>query len=243
MLAKGDQLWATWRAYWPHGYDWTAMNGTQFGWLKFFRLNFVETSSASAGAIILNLARRGVQDPYILEGVSNVDSTPNYAAFFGSPATAPVWDAWEKYTLHAVLDDVAEDSGGFGRVDVWRDGVLLLSLTSEPVLPSADARLESVEFFGFWNGGAPRTQSAYVESVRLSSVGPPGGGGGSCGLLGVEVLFGLLARRLARGRRDCVARLGPRIVGVATRSGLQSNSEVARDFHGAARSSDRYRAQ
>lgn len=205
-LGDGEEIWATWRAFWPEGFDWTAKNDVgDFAVLKFFRLNFVEPpSSDGAGSIVFNLARQSAAEPFKLEGYSNVSSSPDYGVYFGSSGTAPAWDQWESYTLHAVLDDLSEDMGGMGRVEIWRNGTKLITVTDQAVLPSALSLLDSVEFFGFWIGGAPQAQSAHIDEVRLSSDGPPP----ACGLLGIEpvlVWFILDRRRRTRSfARDWV---------------------------------------
>ncbi|MEN9491887.1 MAG: hypothetical protein RJA63_2336 [Pseudomonadota bacterium] len=169
-LGKGQSVHAQWSVYFPADFDWYACGG---GRLKFFR---IRTEPAGGG-------NRGYLDLYLKTlclGIPASEDGELTYIFEGNSGTGKWWydtgevmqkGVWETFEIQVDFDDVPKSQGGTGRVRVWRKKgnqmALILDLQDGRTLASATDYAPFFYIFTYWNGGAPKTQSMYIDRVVI----------------------------------------------------------------------------
>lgn len=163
-LKKGQSLQAQWSVFFPTDFDWYAGGG---GRLKFFR---IRTEPAAGG-------NSGYHDIYINTlglGGGSSDDGKLVNIFEGLQAwhdTSEIMTKgeWNTFELRVDFDDVSFSQGGKGRTQLWRKKynqmVLVLDVKTDPTLASATDVAPFFYIFTYWNGGAPKTQSMYIDRI------------------------------------------------------------------------------
>ena len=91
----------------------------------------------------------------------------------GWPSARPSHrNEWDTYEFYLKLDNVPVSQGGTGRVRVWKNGVLLSDITNRETLKDATDVADLSYMFTYWNGGAPQTQSLYLDDVVATNTTP-----------------------------------------------------------------------
>lgn len=169
LLGKGQSIQYQVSVYFPSSFDWTVTGAG--GRLKFTRIS-TETDVG---------ANQGYHDLYI-------DNAASFGAgndgrlrqvFEGSGSGFEIdgenlqKDTWETIEVRIDLDDVPVDSGGTGRVRVWRNknGVMvpILNRTDTPTLVNATDLIRSFLMFTYWNGNSPATQFCYGDRIVIET--------------------------------------------------------------------------
>lgn len=173
-LNAGSELWIRVSLYVPEGFNYTANP-----WLKFMRVHTASPSVSNQGYLDLYMVpdNQLLWDPNAKKDVY----APFDFYYEGKAITRPVGKAptnnivkgkWETYEIYYKLDSRSKDAGGTGEVRIWKNNVLLNVLTDQQTLVDAQTYAESFYLFTYWNGGAPATQSLYVDDIVISSDTP-----------------------------------------------------------------------
>lgn len=162
-LYAGDEVWIRFRVYWPDGFDWSARP-----WLKFFRVHTSSPARWNDGYLdwYINNPQAGPHPPFQV-----IKERDDRWRTFGSDRDDPKTGVWETYEAHYVFDWRSAAEGGRARVQVWKNGVLLRDIRDIRTLSGPDSWAYR---FGmhYWNGGAPRTQSWYVDDIVVTNRRP-----------------------------------------------------------------------
>lgn len=163
-LGPGSELWIRFRVYWPAGFDWTARP-----FLKFFRVHTQSPTRSNEGYVdwYVNNPERVSDPPFQI-----IKEYEDIWHYFGvDPIDDPRTGVWETYEAHYVFDTVPVSRGGRARVQAWKNGVLLADIRDMRTLETPASYAHQLQF-SYWNGGAPKSQSWYVDDIRLTTVRP-----------------------------------------------------------------------
>lgn len=164
VLKKGQSLQAQWSVFFPTDFDWYAGGG---GRLKMFRIRTEPLNGGNSGYhdIYINTLGLGAGSSEdgkitnIFEGVQQWHNTNEFM-------TKGVWNTFE---IRVDFDNISFDQGGKGRTRVWRKKnnqmQLVLDVKSAPTLVNATDVAPFFYIFTYWNGGAPKTQSMYIDRI------------------------------------------------------------------------------
>ncbi len=166
-LVKGDTLWYQHYYYMPDAY----VIETDPNWLKYLRFLTKNSGGTSIGYLDLYLNDDDAGTPattyrWIYEPQSVWTTT--------GPNRRFLRDQWVRQTVRVDISDVTIASGGTGRVRFWENGTLLTDSTTLKTLDTATDYYEHFLLHTYWNNGnAPRTQSSYVDDIRIAKNGRP----------------------------------------------------------------------
>lgn len=160
---RGDTLWFSVRMFRPIGY-------VNFGssHVKFFRFHVLTAASGHVGYNDVYLSQSneqtGASTPngsqnFIWEGAQNWE---NFDA-----TTTTSFGVWETWDYAVTFDTVAAASGGSALIRMWKNKVLLKTITDRATLTNTTDTVQEAHHTTYWNGGAPATQSL---GVRLACV-------------------------------------------------------------------------
>ncbi len=74
--------------------------------------------------------------------------------------------------MHLRFDAIAKMDGGKSQVRIWQNGKLILDESRVKTLARSTDSSELFYLFSYWNGGAPKSQSVWIDNLRLSSFRP-----------------------------------------------------------------------
>lgn len=161
-VTEGQELWVRVRVFWPDGFSWNANP-----WLKFLRIHTTDSGGSN----------HGYDDWYI-----DIDGSTHTHRFiyegeqvwyrFGGKTNDPQHNTWETYEMYIKFDDVPASQGGQSVVRFWKNGVLIGETSDRETLNNSSVFAESFYIFTYWNGGAPQTQSMYVDDVIITTDTP-----------------------------------------------------------------------
>jgi hypothetical protein len=176
-VTRGGQLWFRVRTYMPANFNYNSNSGGNR--LKFFRFHTMSTSNANEGYDDIYINPKGSAEPFqfIYEGeqVWDLIGTLNgtlTAALTGSKSENIMLGQWETYEYWVKFDTVSVQEGGQAEVRFWKNGALLADLTDRITLATSDGYSNQTNLFTYWNGGAPQTQSMYVDDLVLTTDTP-----------------------------------------------------------------------
>lgn len=164
-LTKGDTVWYQVYTYFPVGFDHYAYG--EGGRLKFLRLQTKSASGNNHGYVDLYIDRKNDPIPFkwIYEGAARWKNV-------GEPSDIITPGRWESYQMRVTFDNIPVSSGGTAEVLVWKNGRLMQHITDTPTLREATDIANRALLFTYWNGGAPKTQSMYVDEITLTTESP-----------------------------------------------------------------------
>lgn len=164
-LTSGDEIWIRVKTYWPTGFNYDSTS--EGNRLKFIRLHTRTSSDSNQGYDDWYINPQGATQPFrfIFEGEQVWEP-------FGTANDRITHDTWETYEIYMKLDSVSVDNGGQARIRVWKNGNLMEEITGRKTLVSSASYADLLYFFTYWNGGAPKTQSMYVDEIVLTSDTP-----------------------------------------------------------------------
>ncbi|MFO1394706.1 MAG: hypothetical protein U1F09_13155 [Steroidobacteraceae bacterium] len=177
-LGQGDEIWARFRTYFPAGYNFSA--GPH---LKFFRIDVGSPASGGHGAHLDWYIRSGVspnQADATGVGVFDFIQEEIQSWLYDTDAlpTGIVRGQWQTWNFYYKLHSVASSA----RIRLWRDNTLLVDTNARATLGSSttvvgcktDGNAQGIMVVTYWNGGAPATQSFYLDDfVVATSASPP----------------------------------------------------------------------
>lgn len=164
---SGDTIWYQVHTYFPEGFDhYSYGEGNR---LKFLRIHTLSSSGDNRGYIDLYIDMKGSYNPFkwIYEGALRWHDV-------GEPEDMIVLGSWESYQMRVTLDDISVDSGGQAEIYIWKNGRLLEHFTDRRTLTSDTDYAPRALLFTYWNGGAPKTQSMYVDNITITTDRPSG---------------------------------------------------------------------
>lgn len=166
-LGKGDTIWYRVYTYFPEGFDHYSYGAGNR--LKFLRLQTKSSSGENHGYVDFYIDKKDDPNPFkwIYEGVARWKNV-------GEPKDLIVPGQWESYQMRVTFDNVPVSLGGEAEVMIWKNGKLLRHITDSPTLKEATDVSSRALLFTYWNGGAPKTQSMYVDEIVLTTEEPTG---------------------------------------------------------------------
>ncbi|TCI85145.1 hypothetical protein [Tenacibaculum sp. M341] len=161
-LLEGDELWFRIRILFPEGFDYYSYG--EGNRLKFLRVHSETSDGENIGYNDVYVDMKGSDNPfkYIYEGRQQWVN-------IGTPEHLPKFNEWETYEFYIRFHSKSKDEGGEGIVRFWKNGELLQEITHLKTLKFDTAKVGRSLIFTYWNGGAPKTQSLWVDDVVLTS--------------------------------------------------------------------------
>lgn len=159
---KGETIWFLVHTYMPTGFDYHAYAAGNR--LKFLRIHTADSAGKNIGYNDIYFEGVGSVNPlaYIYEGEQRwfkIGGKPHF----------PVFDQWESYEFAVTLDTVPVSKGGKALIRFWKNGVLLEEIKDRITLKFDNAYADAAYLFTYWNGGAPKTQSMYVDEITVTN--------------------------------------------------------------------------
>jgi len=168
-LKDGDELWFRVNVYYPEGWDFTC-SGCNQG-VKFMRIAtrsaagkgegyhsiLIRSGTTTGGLIAVDSE---VQREFYKSGKTNADIFD-----LGTPI---IRDRWYTYEMYIKFSSVA----GKGIYRVWQDGNLIFEDLKAATLYSATSESFRIYLYTYWNNGAPKTQTSYVDDIVITSEVP-----------------------------------------------------------------------
>jgi len=162
---QGDTLWFNIHTYFPSGFDhYSYGEGNR---LKFFRIQTKSNNGDNHGYndVYINTKDNDTPFLWIYEGQAKWSSV-------GESSDLIKKDTWENYQMSLVLDSIHKDDGGLAEVWIWKNGLLLTHITDRITLKDATDYADRALMFTYWNGGSPKTQTMYVDEIKLTNERP-----------------------------------------------------------------------
>lgn len=165
-LGEGDEIWMRYYLYFPAGFNFSA---TGIG-LKTMRIHTTPgTSSGFGGHIDVLIGSNGLN---IFNEVAGDDFVNYWLAqsgeavpIRGNVVPTNTWHAIEQYVKFSSVP-------GNAIYRIWQNGTLVFEDTANITLKSPTSVSDFNFVFGFWNGDAPATQSAYFDDFVVASDTP-----------------------------------------------------------------------
>jgi hypothetical protein len=165
-LKEGDEYWFRVWTFFPEGFDFSCHDCSEG--VKFMR---TRTGSASG-------AHEGYQNFFLSTAGMNVATSVDTGAFYrkyawphaeirdiGEPVKTGQWHAFEVYLKFSA-------TAGNGIFRTWQNGKLIFEDKDTPTLRSASSVVTQASVWTYWNNTAPKSQTAYIDSVVITSEQP-----------------------------------------------------------------------
>lgn len=169
-LHTGDEVWFRVYVYYPSGWSFDCGGCTQG--MKFMRIHTASAGGANEGyedVLIKGGTTGGLIEAscYEIDG-TNCHTNNNNGALLhglGTPVPRDKWQAFEQYVKFSSV-------AGQGIYRLWQDGVLIFEDTKTVTLRSPTSKSDFIYLYTYWNNGAPKTQTSYVDSIVITSDTP-----------------------------------------------------------------------
>ncbi|GAB1342529.1 heparin lyase I family protein [Gemmatimonas sp.] len=163
-LTQGQELWLQLYVYIPEDF---VVATPSSGSLKFIRIRTKTASGSNGGYNDIQLANDLNQTNAfrMIKEVQNTWYRFGAAGSFGK-------GRWQRLSVHIAFHSVPAALGGGSRIRVWQNGQRLIDEARIQTLSGADHFADSFYLFTYWNDGAPKTQSMWVDDIRLSTTRP-----------------------------------------------------------------------
>lgn len=161
-LGKGDRVWFSVHTYFPADFDHYSYG--EGGRLKFLRISTKSPSGKGEGHNDLYINTKGDYSPYrfIYEGEQRWVNV-------GKREDLIEKDTWENFQMSITFDSISKDEGGMAEVLIWKNGKRLAHITNRKTLAHDDTVATRALLFTYWNGGAPKAQSMYIDQVTVTT--------------------------------------------------------------------------
>ncbi len=150
---EGEEMWLRAAVYFPTTFDYSANP-----WLKFLRIHTRSAAGSNEGYLDLYILNNGLFS-YNNEVTGTVNNPLGVTLQKGK---------WETYEVYVKFSSVA----GQGIYRVWQNGKLIHDNKSLKTLRSSSSSSDAVYIFTYWNGGAPKSQQAFVDDVVITTTRP-----------------------------------------------------------------------
>jgi len=162
-VTRGGEVWLRVRTYYPSGFSFSANP-----WLKFLRMHTTDAGGSTNYGYddwYINLSDAVHPYQFIYEG-------EQVWYQFGAKADSPQFNKWETYEMYVKFDTTPASKGGQAVVRFWKDGILIGESKDRITLKNASATSDAAYIFTYWNGGAPQTQSMYLDDIVVQTDTP-----------------------------------------------------------------------
>lgn len=168
-LREGSEVWFRVYVMYPTGWDFSCGNCSQG--MKFMRIHTVSPSGGNEGYMD-NLIMGSTTG-----GRITASSEVNDVAFWnnnggaaglqglGTDIARNRWYAYEQYVKWSSVP-------GQGVYRIWQDGKLIFEDTKTATLRTSSSLSDFIYLYTYWNNGAPRTQTSYVDNIVITSDKP-----------------------------------------------------------------------
>lgn len=150
---EGEEMWLRVASYFPSTFDYSANPH-----LKFLRIHTRSDAAENQGYLDLYIRNSGLL-AYVNEPVGVITSE------FGSQVQKGKWEIYEVYVKFSSV-------AGQGIFRVWQNGKLVHENRQWKTLSGSASYSDRIHIFTYWNGGAPKTQSAYIDDVVITTTQP-----------------------------------------------------------------------
>jgi hypothetical protein len=162
VLREGDEVWIRVWAYFPTGFSFSC-GGCSQG-VKYIRIHTASESGSNEGYHSILLKDSAVEVDSEVTG-KTFHSNNVGKKTVGEKNTTGTWHAYEMYIRFSATP-------GKGVYRVWQNGNLVFEDTTTNTLKSSTSKADLIYLFSYWNNGAPKTQSAFVDEIIVTSVKP-----------------------------------------------------------------------
>lgn len=173
-LGIGSQLWIRLSLFVPKGFNYIANP-----MLKFMRVHTTSPSASDQGYLDFYInpptgsmwdyaTKTEVTDPFTFY----YEGKPIPHDLGLRPVNSIALGKWETYEIYYKLDTISKMNGGIGEVRIWKNNQLLADLKDQVTLKDASTYADAFYLFTYWNGGAPATQSLYVDDITMTDDTP-----------------------------------------------------------------------
>jgi len=162
-LKEGDELWYRVMAYFPTGWSFSCGGCTEG--VKFMRIHTASSNGSNEGYIGTLISP---YDPNKLK----IGTEVNPSHFDWPDPLGPVIERnrWHAFEIYIKFSSDKSHPNGIYRA--WVDGKMVYENTSYPSLVSDSSYSDLAYLFTYWNNGAPKTQTAFVDEIILTNETP-----------------------------------------------------------------------
>lgn len=163
-LGEGDEIWFRTYIYFPTDFDYSA---TGQG-LKTLRIHTRSAGGSNEGYhdVLISNAGGGLSISTEIKGGFFANNPRSKWENQGKKTPKGVWHAIEMYVKFSSV-------AGGGIYRVWQDGELIFEDKVTKTLESSTSVSDGIYIFTYWNGLAPKTQSAHLDDIVVTT-DPPG---------------------------------------------------------------------
>lgn len=173
-LKQGDEIWFRVWVYYPKDFDFSSSSSEG---MKFMRIHVTKQNGDNDGYHHNYISEGGdVGKLYIGGGVRGSDGKTIFEnktkAELRGPSNSGIvqitlgqWHAYEQYVRF-------DSTPGKGIRRTWYDGQLIMEDKQTATLGASTSYSDLVYMWTYWNGGAPKNQTAYIDDVIITSDQP-----------------------------------------------------------------------
>lgn len=163
-LAKDADLWLQLYVFMPEDF---VIKTPGNGSLKFIRIATKNLAGNNAGYIDIQLQDDGTTT----SSMRMIKEQQDRWFLFGNAGSFKR-GVWQRVSVNFTLSAVPAADGGNARVRVWHNGGLITDEPRVKTLTSSTDVATMLYLFTYWNGRAPRTQSLWVDDIRIAAGRP-----------------------------------------------------------------------
>ena len=160
-LREGDELWFRAYIYFPANFDYSA-GGVGLKTMRIHVKSGTGNNEGYLGFVISNVNGR-IRPGSEVDKVDFNNSTGNRTV--GQVVPKGVWQAYEMYIKFSATP-------GKAIYRIWQNDDLVFEDTINNTLGTSASRSDFVYMFSYWNDGAPKTQTAYVDDIVITNQRP-----------------------------------------------------------------------
>ena len=167
-LTEGDEVWYRVNVYYPTGWDFSCKGCNQG--MKFMRIA-TQSATGNGEGYIDSYIKGGstggtiTADSEVDNGFYSTGKTNADIFGLGTPITRDQWHTFEMYVKFSSVQ-------GQAIYRIWQDGNLIFEDLSAGTLFSPSSKANKALLYTYWNEGAPRTQTSYVDDIVITNEVP-----------------------------------------------------------------------
>lgn len=169
-LHEGDEIWYRVNTYYPSGWDFSCGGCTEG--MKFMRIHTRSATRQNEGYIHTFIKSDDSNGNNINLGHIKPSTEVNdpYFTFVKPLGPEITRDRWHTFEMYVKFSSNKTTPNGIYRV--WMDGDLIYENTHYPTLVSPTSDSNKAYLYTYWNNGAPKTQTSYVDDVIITNEVP-----------------------------------------------------------------------
>ncbi len=160
-LGEGDEIWFQVHVFYPHGWDFSCGGCTEG--MKFMRINTKSSSGSNEGYHTI-LIKGDATTGLISVNTEVVSDGFSYSRGLGTNITRNQWHTFEMYIKFS-------SDPSLGKYRVWQNGTLINEQTVA-TLRTSQSTSGLVYIYTYWNNGAPKTQTSYIDDIIITNTTP-----------------------------------------------------------------------